>query len=79
MTREEFINKWSTEPEDCKGMEFDLISVINSAENEKLEKSLREIEERYEKEEPEKKAYSMSLEETKKYIKSISFGYMRGA
>ena len=84
MTREEFLYKWINYSTDTyEAMEFDLISVIDE-ECKKERLALRnqeeaEIRERYHEEEIPQKAYTMSSEETKKYIKSITFGTIKGA
>ena len=88
MTRNEFLNKWCPTNENWDGMEFDLISVINLAEEEKLLKAKEKIEFEEEglpsKEEgvamPEENpdAYMISYEDAKRFIKSVNFGQMRG-
>lgn len=83
MTKDQFIQKWSVEPEEYSAMEFDLVSVIAQAEDEELQKQMRKYEklneEREEQIELERKAYKMTSEDIKKYIKNISFGQARGA
>jgi len=42
MTKQEFINKWLWDEDDRDGMEFDLISVIINAEEERINKRIAE-------------------------------------
>jgi hypothetical protein len=57
-------------------MEFDLGSVINQVQQEEIEALMHE---KYKEPEEEIKAYTLTEEEQKKYIKSLTFGTMRGA
>lgn len=78
MTKNEFIDKWCAYWQDREGMEFDLVSVINQTKNNELEKMIEEKykkieEEREEQIKAERKAYRITAEEAKKYIKNITF------
>ena len=93
MTKEEFINKWSTEPEEKKAMEFDLVSVIHCEGNATMQAAIEaKIHERYEEEElPEKaegvtmpednleRTYGITSEDAKKYVKLVTSREMKEA